>query len=285
MIKRRLQLLKHRAYLAYKPYRFPVAGALEPAFRAAHRIKPVHFDPLDWPDTHLPHDEPLTRETTEPIPRQIFCFWTGSNPLTENRRRSLDAIRRMNGDLDVRLITPATMDEFVVPEHPLHPAYEHLSLIHRSDYLRCYAMHVHGGGYADIKAPFHPWTQTFELMDRSSAWMAGYRVPVRLMTPNMTDPALELVMRRCSELRLGQCSYICRPDTPLTKEWWRELNLRLDHGLTELAAHPGNARGDNADYPLQLNEILAQIIDPLEVKYRRHLLYSASLFVDHSNYL
>ena len=144
--------------------------------------------------------------------------------------------------------------------------------------------HHHGGGTADIKAPTSPWGPVFERMDNSDAWMAGYRVPVRLMTPNMPDARLENSMRRHSEIRLGQCAYINRPDTPITGEWWRALNQRLDAVEGALAEYPGNARGDNDDYPLHLNAILAQLVDPVEVKYRAHLMYDDRLFMSHSDY-
>ena len=32
----------------------------------------------------------------------------------------------------------------------VHPAYEYLSLVHRSDYLRCELLHRYGGLYADL---------------------------------------------------------------------------------------------------------------------------------------
>lgn len=49
------------------------------------------------------------------------------------------------------LITLDSLPPWIDPEIPLHPSFDHLSTIHRSDYLRCYFMHVHGGGYTDIK--------------------------------------------------------------------------------------------------------------------------------------
>lgn len=284
-LKTALQQAKHRAFLAYKPHRFAVAGAVEPLLRTAHRIKPPHFDPSDWPDTHLPHNEPLTRETTEAVPRRIFVFWTGENPLSPNRQRALDEMRRTQLGLDVVLVTPCTLDQFVLPEHPLHPAYEHLSLIHRSDYLRCYALNFHGGGYADLKAPGQSWAPVFDRIDDSDAWLAGYRVPVRLMGPNIPDPGLERAMKQFSEHRLGQCSYISRPDTPISREWWRELNHRLDTLQSAVADCPGNARGDNAGYPVVFTSILAQVLDPLQVKYREHLLYDNRLRPDLDNYI
>ena len=36
----------------------------------------------------------------------MYCFWTGSNPLTQNRQRGLDVLRRLNPDLEVVLVTP-----------------------------------------------------------------------------------------------------------------------------------------------------------------------------------
>lgn len=284
-LKRQLQHLKHRAFLAYKPYRFPIAKRIEPVYRSLHRLMPDSFDAADWPDTHLVHDESPRRELTEPIARRIFCFWTGPNRLTLNRERNLESIRELNPDIEVLLISPQELSAWVLPDHPLHPSYKNLSFIHRSDYLSAYMLNFHGGGYADIKRATHGWRGAFDRMDDSDAWMAGYRVPVRLMTPNHPDPRLEKAMRRYSETRLGQCAYIARPQTPLTMEWWRAVNLALDAAATELEAHPGNPRGDNPGYPLMLNAILAQIVDPLQVKYRGHLMYDERLYMDHDDYL
>lgn len=285
MIAQQLRSLKHRAFVAYKPYRFPVAERLEPLFRAAHRVRPPRFDPNDWPGTHLVHDEPLEPRPLEPLPRRIYCFWTGDNPMSANRARSVQALRDANPTIDVVLVTAANLQAFLVPEGTLHPAYEHLSSIHRADYLQCYMAHFHGGGTADIKRPTAGWASVFDRMDGTDAWMAGYRVPVRLMTPNMPDPALEKTMRRFSEIRLGQCAYLNRPRTPLTREWWRALNLTLDSYAHSLEQNPGNARGDNPGYPLHLNAILAQLVDPLEVKYREHLMYDQRLYMQHHDYL
>lgn len=284
-LRSRLQQWKHQAFLAYKPYRFPIARRIEPVYRFVHRLMPDSFDPSDWPDTHLVHDEPLTRETTEPVPRRIFCFWTGPNPLTPNRQRNLASIRSLNPDIEVILVSPTELGEWVLPDHRLHPSYEHLSLIHRADYLSAYLLNFHGGGYADIKRATSAWRGAFDRIDTSDSWMAGYRVPVRLMGTNHPNERLEKAMRRYSETRLGQCAYIARPQTPLTKEWWRAINLALDDAAPALEANPGNPRGDNPGYPLMLNAILAQILDPLQVKYRPHLMYDERLFMDHDDYL
>ncbi|GAB3578073.1 glycosyltransferase family 32 protein [Calidifontibacter terrae] len=282
---RAMRRAKHRAFVAYKPYRFQVAGSLEPAFRAVHRLKPPTFNSTDWTGTHLPYNEPLTRQTNEPIPRRIYCFWTGDNDLSANRRRALDEMRRLHTGIEIKLVTPSSLSEIVLPEHPLHPAYDNLAWIHRADYLRCYVLHFHGGGYADIKTPLHPWGPVFDRMDGTDCWMGGYRVPVRLMGPNIPDPQLERKMIQFSEHRLGQCSYLARPQTPISAEWWRQLNTVLDEKYEALLANPGNARGDNPGYPIEFTSILAQILDPILVKYRSRLFYDFQLMPTLENYL
>ena len=59
------------------------------------------------------------------------------------------------------------MYKFIHPQYPIHPAYNFLSNIHRSDYLRCYFMHILGGGYADIKfyTKNNNWCDAFNLIN------------------------------------------------------------------------------------------------------------------------
>lgn len=52
---------------------------------------------------------------------------------------------------EVKVINPAVTPYFSVPEEPIHKAFEFLSLIHKSDYLRCYLLYHYGGGYTDVK--------------------------------------------------------------------------------------------------------------------------------------
>jgi hypothetical protein len=273
--------LKHRIA---KRYRWRAYEATEPIVQAWHRRFPVRYDPADFDDTFLVHDCPLTRETTEPVPRRIFCFWTGDNDVPEVRRRSLESMQEVHPEIPVVLVTPDDLPAYVLPEHPLHDAYEGLSFVHRSDYLRCYFLNFHGGGYADIKPFRTSWSPAFDRMDASDAWLMGYRNPIRLMTPNFTDPRLQRWMVRTSDIRLGQAAYIARPNTPITEEWWRQVNVLLDDVAEALVESPGETRAHTplGDYPLHWNGLLAQVIDPLTVKHSSHLLYESSLFYDHT---
>ena len=79
-----------------------------------------------------------------------------------NRQKSIDLIRSVNSECKVILITSDNLADYVLPEHPLHPSYEKLSYIQRSDYLRAYLMHHHGGVYMDIKPMDKPWLPLLE---------------------------------------------------------------------------------------------------------------------------
>lgn len=284
-LRTRLQGLKHRAFVAAKPVRWRWSEATEPVVRLAHRVRPMHFDPTDFQGTFVVDVNETPRATDEPVPRRVFVFWTGDNPLTANRREALAAMKRLLEGVEVMLVTSRDLPRWEVPGAPYHPLLEKLSYIHRADYLRAYFLHHHGGGYADLKRPTHGWLEVFETMDAGAAWMAGYRVPVRLMTPNMVDARHEKLMKRWSDRRLGQSAYLARPRTPLTAEWLGEVERRLDSWREELLAHPGNERGSNPGYPVPFNSILAQVVDPLQVKYSDHLLYDQRLLMDHENYL
>lgn len=271
--------LKHRVY---KRLRWPAYEATEPLVQAWHRQFPVHYNSADFADTFLSYDHPVTRETREPVPRRIYCFWTGDNDVPAVRLRSLESMQDVHSDIPVVLVTPDDLHDYMLPDQPLHEAYGGLSFVHRSDYLRCYFMNFHGGGYADIKPFRSGWGGAFDRMDASDSWLMGYRNPIRLMTPNFSDPRLQRWMVRTSDIRLGQAAYIARPRTPLTEEWWRQVNLILDDVRHALGNTPGPMRADTpqGDYPLHWNGLLAQVIDPLTVKYADHLLYEGNLFYD-----
>ncbi len=279
-----LKQAKHRVFVGYKRLRWPVYEATEPLVQAFRRRYPFVYRPEDFADTFLARDVPLTRETTEPVPRVIYCFWTGDNAIPDVRLRSLDSMRAVNPDVDVVLVTPENLGNYVLADHPLHAAYEGLSYVHRSDYLRCYFLNFHGGGYADIKPLTHGWSPAFDRMDACDAWLMGYRNPIRLMTPNFPDNRMQRLMVRSSSVRLGQAAYIARPRTPLVGEWWAELNRTLTAVQARLHTSPGATRNDSPlnGYPLGWNQVLAQILDPLTLKYSEHLLYEERLFYDGS---
>lgn len=275
---RRARQLKHRAFRARHHLRLKRIEALTPLVRAYRSLKPYAYDAAHFPDGFfLTRSVPL-EGSLRPAARVIYTFWTGENPIPEVRRRGIESLRRSNPDVPVRVVTPQNLGDYILPEHPLHPAYEYLHYVHRADYLRCYFMHFHGGGYADIKTFKQEWGPAFFMLNEDeNAWLAGYRNPVRWMTPNFTSRALQNLMMNTSDIRIGQAAFICKPGTPFTAEWWIRLNEVLDSHLEALKADPGSTHRASDTYALAWTQILAQIIDPLSLKYHQHIRYTDTL--------
>ena len=201
----------------------------------------------------------------------VYCFWTGTNELNENRIHCLNQLYHTCG-FNLFLVDPSNLHHFILPDHPLHPAYEYLSQTHKADYLRTYFMHFHGGGYSDIKETTGSWVDACtELVKNEDKWICGY--------PEISNGvAYEPVSDKWYEL-IGNCAYICKPQTKLTFEWYSEMLALLDTKLERLrlfpATHPqqeGNSSPDYNGYPIEWNEMLGRIFHKVAYKYKEHLL-------------
>ncbi len=217
-----------------------------------------------------------------PAPEVVYCFWTGDNPMSENRHKAFESMRVAIGT-GLKLITPGNLSEYIVPGHPLHPGYEYLSFVHRSDYLRTYFMHHHGGGYADIKRYSHSWDGVFEQLNDSDGWALGYREigargVVRL--PGRTGRDI----KRNWWLFIGLGAFVFRPGTPLTAEWYDELDRRMDGYFEALKRTPGNVMGDNKGYPIRWSGILGDIYFPTAFRYHDRLLMNDAVKPSFENY-
>ena len=181
-------------------------------------------------------------------------------------------------------MTPENLGDYVV--EPLHPAYELLSLTHRSDYLRAYLMHHHGGGYTDIKFQSFDWTPYFDLMDaHPHAYLCGAREPESAFIPRRE--AFDAMPASFFEV-CGQIHFIVRPLTIFTAEWMAAVHLTLDRHLDELRRYPGTyhpravlggvneddtgGAHDGSRYPLHWNAILAEPLLELMYRHRGDLL-------------
>lgn len=207
------------------------------------------------------------------IEKKVYCFWTGNNPLSENRARCLENMRNLFGK-KLTLITPENIHDYVNNERPLHSGYEYLSLVHKSDYLRCYFMHHFGGGYSDIKfynEGSSNWDREFEKLSNSNKYALGYGESSGDVRPRCKG-TLGLDMCKYWTLFIGTSAFIFKPNTPFTYEWWNELNKRMDKYLPLLQQSPGNERGDNEGYPIPWTNILGDITHPLCLKYSSFLL-------------
>ena len=83
---------------------------------------------------------------------------------------------------------------------------------------------------------------------------------------------------------VGNGAYICKPQTPLTKEWYNEMILLLDEKLEKLKLYPSTfpqdcAEVSNGKYPIEWNEMLGRIFHKICYKYKDKLLNTLPISV------
>jgi hypothetical protein len=210
--------------------------------------------------------------------RVIYCFWTGSNEMSAVRRSCFEHLKEHSG-VDVILVTPETLGDYILPEYPLHEAYPYLSNVHRSDYLRVYFMHHFGGGYSDIKRAGGSWVKAFEDMDETT-WVNGYQEihPEHIAHTPHRDMWSRLI---------GNGAFIFRPHTPISELFYSEVRRILDAKLGDLKKNPATTPCDCSElgngYPLGWNEILGRIFHRIQPLFFDQMKASVP-YPDCSNY-
>jgi hypothetical protein len=240
------------------------------------------FDCSRYPDAFF-HEQNDTYQAKKSIRLQqqlekvLYCFWTGDNEMSPNRLNSIEALKRNTG-VKVVLITPETLPQYILPDHPLHKSYPYLSLVHKSDYLRSYFMHHYGGGYTDIKILPDAIDSLFdELSDNDEKWVLGYPEINIKGVADLGNNRLGRDLKKQHRHLLGNCAYICKSHSPFTSEWYNELHRRLDMCFDQLKTNPGNMLGDNLGYPIGWTNILGEIFHPLCLKYSEKTIRSEKI--------
>ena len=199
---------------------------------------------------------------------KIWTFWTGDNPITPNRLAGLKSMKVLG--VEVMLVSKRNLNDLLVPGFPLHPAYEFLSEVHKSDYLRCYFLYHYGGGYADIKTYHESWIPYFDRFESDPNLQV-------IGTRDTSEGVFEYALRPHAD-KLIQCGYyIMRDHCEFTQKWIDRLHETLDKFYDELKLHPATQIRDRKDqeftnpdgtkyisqYPLRWGKILGSIIHPL----------------------
>lgn len=239
---------------------------------------------------HLLFSEKLTSTSDtdlHKVPDQMFCFWTGGNPLSENRKNALNILQKNNLDLKINVITEDSLDEWVMEGHPLHPAYKYLSYVHRSDYLRTYFMHYYGGVYSDIKGIEISWKKYIDYINSSDTLYAGGPAEFRSfnVSPAMGDGKLGRDQKRNFSKILFPAAYLCRPRTEFTESHLNEIERRLNYFYPLLENNPAEQpMGLNLNYPISWTALHGQIFAPLCLKFNKNIKVFDTAKVSYSDY-
>lgn len=206
----------------------------------------------------------------------LYCFWTGTNFMTENRKKCLESLK--NSELNVILITPENLHTFIT--EPLHEGYAYLSETHKADYLRTYFMHFYGGGYCDIKFLQDSWKISMEEFEKDeNCWIMGYKeIGPHGCAIIKNDPKLSEILKQNWTNLIGNCAYLCKPKTPLTYEWYNKLIQKMNENLDQLKTYPSTHSAQiyspSYPYPFMWTELLGQIFHPLLLNYKENIKYN-----------
>ncbi len=235
------------------------------------------------------------------VNKHIFCVWSDTNEMSPNRKSCLELIKKNSG-CEVFLVTSSNLKEWT-KNAPLHEGYQYLSSVHKSDYLRAYLLHHHGGGYTDIKRCSYDWNPYFDAFDNdSSKLICGYRERAEggLAVRNLKEicPNQELnrqYLQGCCNngYFLGCGKFIAKSHTEFTENWLTRVDNILSEKLEELKKHNGNYhpratigdtyQGHPSKYPIDWNEIMGSVFHRLCYDYKEQIM-PIMPFIDTSNY-
>ena len=211
---------------------------------------------------------------------KIFCLWTGENTMSADRLNALKTIK--NTGLQVIFIDRFSLNNWIVEGYQLHPAFKYLSAVHKADYLRCYLMHHHGGGYTDIKFTTSSWISHFKELMSSDHLLCGYQEKSFLDAARGRGMVNDIWLAINYRNLVGNGAYICKPNTVITQNWITQIDAILDKNYEILSRYPARHPRDFyhkklnnneiSRYPLRWTEICGEVFHPLCLKYHSKIL-------------
>ena len=213
--------------------------------------------------------------------RTIFCFWEGT--MSPSRETCFSSLINNSRCPVVYMSHDSFVYDWQKEKSPIHPGYHYLSSTQKSDYVRGYMMHHYGGGYTDIKYTTKRWDTAFDELSKSRFHLgAGYtEIGPHGVAP--IDGPLGDEMRANSDQLIGMCSFIFKPYTPLTDEWFKNLHQMLDDIYPILEKNPAQYHADHkgfilpsgvpSGYPIRWTGVGGDIVHPVVYKYRSEILH------------
>jgi hypothetical protein len=233
-------------------------------------INKYHYNPDNYIGCFLSTTPKVEEVILNDAEEVIYIFWTGNNEISENRLKGIESIRNVS-EVKVVLVTPNNLNEFILKDFPLHPAYNYLSLVHKSDYLRCYFMLHNGGGYVDIKPCLSSWKNLFEELNATiDKWCIAPREKYVGGVPDI-EGSIGVDIKKYHNNLISNGAFIYKPNSPIANEWMREAHKRLDILMPTLVLNPGGQYG-GGNYPIPWSYLMAQIMHPLILKYHERII-------------
>lgn len=229
-------------------------------------------------------------ESRHNVPFVVWTFWSGK-AMEGNRLLSFETIQNNIG-VPVFLVTPQNWHQLEISSAPFHPAFQYLSVVHQSDYIRIYLLHHYGGAWHDIKATEVSFSACWEVFENPSVYMIGRKEskngPARVYDENgnwIPDFYKELI---------SVTAWIGKGKTPLSEELFQKLHLLLDKNLEQLKKYPAKHSRERAlkgtnffsrnfekaknlfsgrqnNYPLAWT-VFGNLFHPLNLKYKENIV-------------
>lgn len=214
-------------------------------------------------------------------PVQLFSAWMGPGPMTTAREAALNAVTIHCG-VPFHFVSNHNLKSWVHPDYPIHSAFRYLSAVHQCDYLRCYLLHVYGGGYTDIKPSRHNWNKFFAMHELAQKMGAGY-TEVAPHGVARVGGELEAEMKANYQQLIGVCSLIMEPSTEFTQLWFDKVHNLLSQNEEALSLYPARhpqdhfgvkfQSGESSKYPLPWTGIGGDIFHPLVYRFNDNFLH------------
>lgn len=235
---------------------------------------------------------------TTVIQERVWAFWFGHSnsvpkPMAGARKAAFEHMIKNIG-VPVVLVTDDNLGTYAPPS-TIHPAFQYLSGVHKSDYLVGYFMHRYGGGFHDIKRETHSFKPYFDVINQDDKiWAIGYQE----VSPNdvaCNPAAAQRIGIECHAVKenwrhvIGNGMAIFRPRTRLTTAWMNIVHARLTKMHDLLALHPAPFSRccfeHESGYPLTWNELKGGTIHPLQTFFKLPGRFLQSLpYIDSTRY-
>ena len=222
------------------------------------------------------------------VPKVVFICWFGveGNEIPYMSLNRFNAFQNLikNIDVPIILINELNYKCFIKKNHTLHPSFQYLSGVHKSDYFRCYLLLHYGGGYHDIKFRDESWKNCWNddnWLENENIWMFGRKEKYKGAIGH--PPGMNHIKNEYDKL-VTMCWIICKPNTPYLKDLVKQIEDKLNYHMNNLIKYPAkSASGYYSDkpfdlvpeksYPIRWLELLGELFHPLMLKYNEHIKF------------